>query len=157
MTNCCCLTRMSPICASVYRLHPEEKAREIDGHLQQQLLLQHKHLGKVEDTVHICSLRWQSTFTLEGGSRLTEQQSRGIKSTRSNLVCQVRWGGKHGMECSFVRELPETMGPRYPEERQSVSRLELCGMLHALGVRQPQERIVLVLNSENVHKGVAPK
>ena len=44
--------------------------------------------------------------------------------------------------------------PVPPSERQSVSRGGLRGVLHALQSQRPQERMVIVLDSEYVFKGI---
>ena len=44
--------------------------------------------------------------------------------------------------------------PVPPHERQSVSRAELMGVLQALQLRRPGGRMVVVLDSEYVYKGI---
>ena len=44
--------------------------------------------------------------------------------------------------------------PVRPHKRQSVSRTDLRGILEALQLRQPDERMVIVLDSEYVYKGI---
>ena len=62
------------------------------------------------------------------------------------------WQAGYGV---FFREgSPRNYGAPVPTpERQSVSRGELRGILHALRVRQPGEKMVVVLDSEYVYKG----
>ena len=56
------------------------------------------------------------------------------------------WFGE-GLERNFSAPVP-TM------ERQSISRAELWGVLHALRARRGAERLVVILDSEYVYKGV---
>ena len=63
------------------------------------------------------------------------------------------WQAGYGVY--FAQGSPrDFMAPVPLHERQSLSQGELWGMLHALEIRQPQERLVIVLDSEYGYKGI---
>ena len=75
-------------------------------------------------------------------------------------VKQVGGWWQAGYGVFFSQGSPRNYETSVPqEERQSVRRGELHGILHALRVRQPHERMVIVLNSGYVQRdhGVVPE